>query len=1004
MEELYIKWNEKIDVSANKIVIHPKKKENTQNFSPDTITSSLKKFALLTHIFNSVIIKELKYNDITASIFYKENTKHGYINVASKSFQFKSSLYASNKYIQLHINNLHSLKRDISLAGDVYVDNNDFQIYAKTALKVQEDINVNLYVASQKSKIFYLINNTQKINSIKYLVDSFHLPKPTLYWILDAIKMDYLSIEKAQGFIDLKHTEDILKNIEVDATVHGLDYMYNKDLDAIHTQETKLQFKQGVLYIHPQEAYSYGMFLDKSWLKIDFTPPEEELLTLHLLFNDGMLNKDVLNILNTYHIKLPFLQHKGKVQTKLKLTVGLRTLHVDAQGSFATQDANFDYLGLNIDVKKALIKLDNYDVSIKNMLASYKDIAKANVDVTYNAKQAQGTIGFNLSKVNVAKKKMELFGVPLHVLYNISPKGDTVNIAKSMWKVDNKILTIDPIKMPFNLETLQMSVPTTFFNIPDMTKGYISGSIDLNKELASFDLDVLSLKYKNTILNGSNTQLQIHYDKKLTLSCSHDILLDAGGLDIKLSKFLLDMTPDSIQAHKIKVNINNTLFTQLNSNYNLHTNSNTLLLDYLNIVDGNTSVYNQNAINLKVESSPHSTSVISKELNTQFIMKKDSWKFKTKSLGKLAKNSSLLQKLQISKGKLVINKKANNETIYIKTNLKYKYPFLLTNNKKVKNYTINATVLNNIIDADINEKIKLHIDDSIRIALDNCSIDMQELLKIKKNVQLPTTKSEPKTILLKAKNVALQLTQTRKIISDTISMQSDNNITTLQLKHNKAIANLKIENDTFHLYGSKFNDKFMENLFSLSKFKDGELEFSVKGTSEDFNGAFYIHDTTVVDYKLLNNILAFINTVPSLVTFSLPDYNKNGLRVQTAYAKFHSINGLFNISDFSVNSKEINILGKGNADIYKDTIDLTLNLKTDLGSDASKIPIVGYILFDKDVISTSMKITGKLSDPEVHSLLARDIVVAPLNILKRTILLPFKFISDVLPSEEEKKK
>jgi len=1004
VEELYIKWNEKIDVSAEKIVITSRENKNTQQFNLEIITSSLEKLALVSDLFNNLIVEEIRFNDIVASVFYKENAEDGYINVTSDSFKLESSLYTSHKYIQLHINNLRSLKRDIFLDGDIYVDNSNFNIYTKTAIKVQKDIDVNFYAAIQENKIIYVINNSKKIKSIKYLVNSFNLPKPAQYWLLDAIKMDYLSIEKANGFIDLAHTDEILKNIEVDATIHNLEYMYNKNLDAIHTKTTQLQFKQGVLYIRPQEAYSYGMFLDKSWLKIDFTPPIEELLTLHLLFNDGMLNKNVLNILNTYHIKLPFLQHKGKIQTKLSIAVGLRNIDVDAKGSFFTQEANFDYLGLNIDVKKAFIELDNYDVSIKNMLASYKNIAKASVDVVYNAKQALGSIQFNLSEVNVADKKIQLSKMPLHVHYNIKPKGDTVNIEKSTWIVDKKILAVDPIAMPFNLTTLMMQLPTTLFDIPDTTKGFVSGSIDLKKQIALFDLDLVSLKYKDITLNGSSTQLQVHYNKKLTLSSSHDILFDADGLGIKLSNFSLDMTQDFIQIHKTKVNINDLLFTQLSSNYNLHSDTNAVYLDYLDIIDGNTSLYNKNSINLKVKNSSLSTRVISKELNTQFTMKKDSWKFKTKSLDKLAANSSLLQKLKIKKGKLVVEKKSGDKTIYIKTDFDYKYPFLLINNKKINNYKINATVLNNKIDVDINNKIKVHVDDTIKISLNNCVVDMQELLNIKKNVQLPQTKSKSKTILLNAENVALQLTQTRKIISDTISMQLDDNITTLQLKHDKAVAGLKIEDGMFHLYGSKFNDKFMENLFSLSKFKDGELEFSVKGTFEEFDGAFYIHDTTVIDYKLLNNILAFVNTVPSLVTFSLPDYNKNGLHVQTAYAKFHSINGLFNISDFSVDAKEIDILGKGNADFYKDTIDLTLNLKTDLGSNASKIPLVGYILFDKDVISTSMKITGKLSDPEIHSLLARDIIVAPLNILKRTILLPFKFISDVItPTEEEKK-
>ncbi|MCD4667751.1 MAG: AsmA-like C-terminal domain-containing protein, partial [Sulfurimonas sp.] len=98
--------------------------------------------------------------------------------------------------------------------------------------------------------------------------------------------------------------------------------------------------------------------------------------------------------------------------------------------------------------------------------------------------------------------------------------------------------------------------------------------------------------------------------------------------------------------------------------------------------------------------------------------------------------------------------------------------------------------------------------------------------------------------------------------------------------------------------------------------------------------------------------------------------------------------------DIYLDSKEIDIFGSGKANFIDDTVDLELNLKSDLGSKISKIPLVGYLLMDKDSISTTLSITGKLSDPDIKSLIAKDIVVVPLNILKRTITLPFKLFEN----------
>jgi hypothetical protein len=220
-------------------------------------------------------------------------------------------------------------------------------------------------------------------------------------------------------------------------------------------------------------------------------------------------------------------------------------------------------------------------------------------------------------------------------------------------------------------------------------------------------------------------------------------------------------------------------------------------------------------------------------------------------------------------------------------------------------------------------------------------------------------------------------------------LQYFNSITTAQLKYKKGEAGFKFDNGKFHLYGEKFNDRFMENLFSLSKFKGGELSFSMNGTTSEYDGIFYVANTTILDYKILNNILAFINTIPALVTFSLPGYNKNGLAVKSAYANFHSKNDTIKFKNIYLDSKEMDIVGRGSLSFVRDEIDLILNLKTDLGSSINKIPVVGYILLGDDTISTSLSIKGKLHDPTVNSLIAKDIIVAPLNIIKRTLMLPF---------------
>ncbi|MFA7501328.1 MAG: AsmA-like C-terminal domain-containing protein, partial [Sulfurimonas sp.] len=109
---------------------------------------------------------------------------------------------------------------------------------------------------------------------------------------------------------------------------------------------------------------------------------------------------------------------------------------------------------------------------------------------------------------------------------------------------------------------------------------------------------------------------------------------------------------------------------------------------------------------------------------------------------------------------------------------------------------------------------------------------------------------------------------------------------------------------------------------------------------------------------------------------------------------------IYNVSDFYLESKEIEIVGRGEASIEKNSINLDLNLKTDLGSSVSKIPLVGYILLGEESISTSLKVTGALDNPDVSTQVAKDIAVAPFNIIKRALTYPLELFKD----KDEKKK
>ena len=281
------------------------------------------------------------------------------------------------------------------------------------------------------------------------------------------------------------------------------------------------------------------------------------------------------------------------------------------------------------------------------------------------------------------------------------------------------------------------------------------------------------------------------------------------------------------------------------------------------------------------------------------------------------------------------------------------------------------------------------LDDKIVIHAKHLGLNIKQIEKIIDEINDKEKKKKtPLHLYLHTSDGYFYLSKARRILFDTFDLQTIRNETTAQLKHKEGYAGFRYKDKHFYLYGSGFGDEFMGHLFFLSKFKGGRLDFSIVGTFEDYKGIFEIKDTTILDYKILNNILAFIDTVPSLVTFSLPSYTKEGLKVSRAYASFHYYHDIFDFDNIKLDSTQIQIAGKGKASYKQDFIDLVLQLKTKLANKASKIPVVGYIIFDGESISTTLKVSGTLEDPKVKTMLAKDIVVAPLNIIKRTLLLP----------------
>lgn len=989
-KNIYIKWDDRVNVSVKNLSIDKTEDEVKNKVDFKDLSKYLKILSQTTNWFHSIVINEIAIGDAAGSFKYTSDTQ-GFFILNSPTLDFQSNIYFQSNLLKLSVNKFSDKTRAVYIKGDVIFDANTKELFTKLNLNINNDANLTLYANANAKQLIYNIKSNKNIKDISHLINMAHLPEEVIYWAYTAIKMHDLEIQQFYGFIDYNDLKNAYKNINIQAVAKQLAYTYNPKLEAVQTEQTNLEFKNGVLYIRPQKPYSYGMDLGKSWLKIDFTK-KEELLTLHLLF-DGMLNKEMLHVLNTYNIKLPFLQRKGKVNTDLVIVVNLRTIDVDAQGDFYAKQANFDYLGLNIDVLNTHIHLNNYDVLIDKMDARYKDIAQADVHVAFNAKESKGVIDLDFNKISTHGLSLITKKMPLHVAYNISPNQDNIDINSSQWQYKNKTIVIDKFLVDFDLKTLQANIPVVFFSIDNMANGYVNGVIDLKKPKMNIDVDLLKLHYSGLEFTQTTTPLKVQYDKTLSISSNQTIFFNVNGSGYTAKDLYINFEDDSVYLKHTVLQIGKYINTKVYANYNFNTKKAHISLNDFILKNPKTDsvLYKNKKIIVGGYIYDESVAMESKELDATFVSTSQEWTLTLGSIANIAQKSDFLQKYGLIEGEISFYKR--NDALYTQfdANIHYPYHLLVNQNKKITNYEIKGEVTEKQkVYLNVNNKVNIIIGQDIKVKMHDAGLNLDAIIDFTKQFTQSSSKTGDFKLTVDAIDSYLYLGNNRYAISDAMHLQYYDDIITAQLVHGKGNAGFKLQDDTFHLYGKNFNDKFMEKLFVLSKFSGGNLDFSIDGTLDEYKGVFYMYDTTMIDYKILNNVLAFVNTVPSLVTFSLPGYNKKGLHVNNAYVKFSAKKGVFDISDIYLESKEMTIVGKGSADVKNNTIDLVLNLKTDLASNLSKVPLVGYVIFDGKNISTTLKVSGKLDDPTVNTMVAKDIIVAPVNIIKRTLTLPYK--------------
>ena len=214
----------------------------------------------------------------------------------------------------------------------------------------------------------------------------------------------------------------------------------------------------------------------------------------------------------------------------------------------------------------------------------------------------------------------------------------------------------------------------------------------------------------------------------------------------------------------------------------------------------------------------------------------------------------------------------------------------------------------------------------------------------------------------------------------------------IKASKDKALLSLIKNKNELKLDYTGVDDKTLNEFMRKKVVENGKFAIHIKGANEkNFEGNIVFSNTYIKGLKLHNQLISFIDTIPSLVLFKNPTFNEKGLKVKKGAIVFTRANRNLFVNGLTFDGDSVDVLGIGNVDLEQGRLKLELELRAlkSTTEAIAKVPIVNQIILGKDrVISTQIIVDGKLDEPKFHTQIIKETLKLPLNLFKNIVELP----------------
>ncbi|MEN8200312.1 MAG: AsmA-like C-terminal domain-containing protein, partial [Thermodesulfobacteriota bacterium] len=879
-------------------------------------------------------------------------------------------------------------------------------------LTLAESLPLSLEFESDREQVTLTGREAGTISTITPFVDLFGLDPDIQRWITDYLKGSRYELKTLRTSFPWDKPLQFLDTLYAEVMVDDCEYTFAPGLEAIKTDYTDVVFKKGVLAITPHDSTFYGQAGEDSWLDIDFNDPDNIILTAYILTH-AVANEDILKLLQYYDVSLPFKQTGGTTESDLTLAINLNREELTARGSFLLDEGEIEYEKKRFGVKDGRVHLDDASVELEQLRVSFGEIFVA--DIGGRVDLARGVGGLDIgvqeftAKVGGSSLTLDPSQPKPSLTYQIRPKQESISATASAWIHDGLALHLAPFSMDFSFADLSGVLPRTGLSLVDRAELEISGPFSIKGQRLDFQCDLLHYNFKDLVLVEKPLPLTLQYDKGLSVR-SH-----------KESRWSLNKVP--IRIHPSRFRYRDPVFSivggrmsygqffdsRVSGKYNYQDGLGTFLLEGLQIGSEKHGSLLSPAqpVSLAIENSGERFLARIPDLGIEVSTGEvQGWAVRLHDLGLLYEHSELLRQYMVEDGRLTVSSAGGGKPLVFWADIRLPHFLLVQDDMPIDRFVINGEFSQGTMGATVNSDLTLLYDGRLTVSSNGIGYNIPAILNYLEERPKPSSpepgESEGFNTSLVASNSSLFFSPDSQAPADRIQLHSTGETIKLELEHGVGTIVVDIEGDEFSLLGDKLNDVFMNSLSMDASLQGGMMSVAAHGHFDEFSALVRVDNTVLRDYKTLNNVLAFVNTIPALITFSLPDYDSRGLPVTSAVAGMKVMGGLVDFESMDVDSPELGIAGSGWIDLVGKRLDMDLNLITQSKVNVRKIPLIGFILAGEEKHpSATFKVTGDLLDPKVESEMFREVVTVPFSILFRTLALPAHLVAPILGGEEK---